>query len=149
MCFFAQTTVDVVVDTAGHIPGVDTFTPLPQPARLMDTRAGEPTVDSQAAGGGAVVGGEVRELVIAGRGGIPANAASVVLNVTAVNGTGPGFLTVFPCGASRPTASNLNFTTGQVTPNAVITKIGTAGKVCFFAQTTVDVVVDTAGSFPA
>jgi hypothetical protein len=149
VCFFAQTTVDVIVDVSGHVPSADTFVPLPQPARLMDTRAGEPTVDGQASGAGAVAGGTVRELVVAGRGGVPANAASAVLNVTAVAGTTPGFLTVFPCGTTRPTASNLNFVAGQVTPNAVITKIGTGGKVCFFAQTTVDVIVDTSGSFPS
>ena len=149
VCVFAQTTVDVVVDISGHVPSATTFTPLPQPARLMDTRLGEPTIDGQAAGIGKIVGGSVRELVVAGRGGVPANAASAVLNVTAVGATGPGFLTVYPCGAPRPTASNLNVVAGRITPNAVFTRIGANGTVCVFAQTTVDVVVDISGSFLA
>lgn len=149
VCVFAQTDVDVAIDVSGHVPSADTFAFLAAPARLMDTRDGEPTVDGQAAGGGPVIGGVVRELQVAGRGGIPANAAAAVLNVTAIGATGAGYLTVFPCGTSRPTASNLNYTAGQVTPNAVFTRVGTDGRVCVFAQSTVDIAVDIAGSFLA
>ena len=31
--------------------------------------------------------------------------------------SGPGFVTVYPCGASPPVASNLNYGTGQVVAN--------------------------------
>jgi len=48
ICIFAQISVDAVVDVSGHLPLAETFTALPQPARLMDTRAGETTVDGQA-----------------------------------------------------------------------------------------------------
>jgi hypothetical protein len=147
VCLFASGDVDVAVDVSGHVPSTTAFAFLPAPARLMDTRPGEPTVDAQATGTGAIVGGTVREVQVAGRGGVPANAASAVLNVTAVDAVGPGFLTVFPCGTTRPTASNLNYVAGQVTPNAVFTRIGADGKVCVFAQSTVDVVVDTSGSY--
>jgi hypothetical protein len=47
---------------------------------------------------------------------VPADAASVALNVTATNTTGPGYLTIFPCGQTAPTASNVNYTgAGQCT----------------------------------
>lgn len=147
VCLFASTDVDLVVDVSGHVPSATAFAFLPAPARLMDTRPGQPTVDGQATGTGAVAGGTVREVQVAGRGGVPANAAAAVLNVAAVDAVGPGFLTVFPCGTTRPTASNLNYVAGQVTPNAVFTRIGADGKVCVFAQSTVDVVVDTSGSY--
>ena len=149
VCVFALTTTDVIIDVAGYFPTADGFTPLANPARLLDTRPGEPTVDGVASGGGAVVGGAVRELQVGGRAGLPAGAASVALNVTATNTTGPGYLTLFPCGQTAPTASNVNYTAaGQTTPNAVIARLGTDGKVCVFALTTTDVIIDVAGYFP-
>jgi D-serine deaminase-like pyridoxal phosphate-dependent protein len=42
-----------------------------------------------------------------GRGGGDPAAAVVFLNVTAVLPDGHGYLTVFPCGDDRPTASNV------------------------------------------
>jgi hypothetical protein len=45
---------------------------------------------------------------------------AVSLNVTVTDPVGPGFVTVYPCG-ERPLASNVNFTSGQTVPNAVIT----------------------------
>jgi hypothetical protein len=57
-------------------------------------------------------------------------------------------LTVWPCGQPQPNASNLNYGTGQTIPNAVITKLGTAGKVCVFTRAAVDLVIDVNGYFP-
>ncbi|MBI5088414.1 MAG: hypothetical protein HZB15_06005 [Actinobacteria bacterium] len=126
---------------------VDDYRPL-TPARLADTRAGMSTVDGRFAGIGAIAGGTTLELAVAGRGGVPADAVAVTLNVTATESGAEGFLTVFPCGSPRPTASNLNFGPGTTTPNAVISKLGAAGTVCLFAQRTVHVVVDVNGAFP-
>src|SRR6266436_5591487 len=44
---------------------------------------------------------------------VPANATSVVLNVTSVDGSTAGFFTVYPTGGTTPTASNLNWTAGE------------------------------------
>ena len=74
----------------------------------------------------------VLELDLAGRLGVPVNASAAFLNVTAVSPGGNGFLTVFPCGTTQPNASNVNYTTGQIVPNAVLAKIGVGGKVCVF-----------------
>ena len=79
---------------------------------------------------------------------MPVDAAAAVLNVTAVGAQGAGFLTVFPCGTSRPLASSVNYATGDTVPNAVLTKIGTSGKVWVYTQATVDLVVDVNGYFP-
>src|SRR5258707_4837659 len=49
-------------------------------------------------------------------------STAAVLNVTVVDAAAPGFVTVFPCGAPQPLASNLNFVAGQTVPNAVIAK---------------------------
>ena len=42
--------------------------------------------------------------------GIPAGAKAVSLNVTVVGGTTSSYLTVWPTGDARPTASSLNWT---------------------------------------
>ncbi|MGA2806394.1 MAG: hypothetical protein ABSF89_18765, partial [Acidimicrobiales bacterium] len=50
---------------------------------------------------------------------VPAGASAAVLNVTAVNPTASGFLTVFPAGTTMPTVSNLNFKPGVTVANLV------------------------------
>ena len=107
------------------------------------------TVDGQFAGIGVRAAGSVTELQVAGRGGVPADAAAVVLNVTVTGAQGSGFVTVFPCGEALPTASNLNFVAGETVPNAVIAKVGAGGKVCLFTQSATHLIVDVNGYFPA
>ncbi|HEY4610210.1 MAG TPA: hypothetical protein VIH06_13430, partial [Ilumatobacteraceae bacterium] len=79
-------------------PTADKFVPL-QPARLLDTRPGATTIDNQDAATGIVGTGNTYQLTIAGRGGVPLTATAAVLNVTATEATGPGFVTVYPCGS--------------------------------------------------
>ena len=76
------------------------------------------------------------------------NAGAVVLNVTVTKPLGAGFVTVYPCGTFPPNASNLNFTAGATVANAVVSSIGTAGKVCVYTPVPLDLVVDVTGWFP-
>ena len=142
----ATTSFAVVVSTRSAATDHDLI-PL-TPFRLADTRAGGPTGDGLYSGGGAIQGGATLQLRVQSRGGVAADAASASLNVTSVGSVGTGFLTVFPCGATQPNASSLNYPTGSIVSNAVITKIGTGGNVCIFASVTTDVVVDVGGAFP-
>ena len=84
---------------------------------------------------------------MAGRAGVPVDAAAVMLNVTAVVPAAPGFLTVFPCGAARPLASNVNYVAGEVVPNAVFAKVGAGGKVCVYTLSATDLIADVNGWF--
>src|SRR5262245_37511010 len=73
-----------------------------EPARLMDSRPGGVTVDGGSAGFGPVGGGVSVDLVVAGRGGVPASGVgAVVLNVTGIAATESTFVTVWPTGATR------------------------------------------------
>ena len=47
--------------------------------------------------------GLITQVVVAGRGGVPAGATTAVLNVTVISAAASGFVTVFPCrrGAAR------------------------------------------------
>ncbi len=130
-------------------PRVPAFVPL-TPARLLETRSGGPgTVDGLFNDIGRRGAGSVTELTVAGRGGVPTDAAAAVLNVTVTGPSGAGFITVFACGSARPNASNLNYVVDQTVANNVIASIGSGGKVCLFTLAETDLVVDVSGAIPA
>ena len=121
-----------------------------QPARLLDTRscADCTTVDGLFAGDGTAAAGSRIELDVAGRGGVDAAAAAVTLNVTAVGPADLGYLTVYPCTAQVPQASNVNYFADDVASNAVLAKLSDAGRVCVYTLATTDVIVDVTGYVP-
>ena len=89
--------------------------------------------------------GGTKSITVAGDFGVPSNATAVVLNVTVVNPTAPGYLSVYPKGAAQPMASNIDDVSGQVVPNLVEVGTGTAGEVTFYASMPTDIVVDVEG----
>jgi hypothetical protein len=128
---------------------LDQYMPI-SPARLLDSRPGSATVDSQFAGGGVVGAGGVLELSVLGRGGVPASGVgAVVLNVTVTAPTAASFVTVWPTGEARPNASNLNMAAGQTVPNLVIAKVGAGGKVSLANEAgSTHLIADVTGWFP-
>ena len=150
VCLFTMVDTDLVVDVNGYFPASSLFASL-VPPRLLESRAGPgmATSDGLFAGLGVRRGGSVTELVVAGRGGIAADASAVVLTVTATQPVGAGFVTVFPCGSLRPLASNVNFVSGATVANMVVSGVGTGGRVCLFTMVDTDLVVDVNGYFPA
>lgn len=100
------------------------------PARILDTRLGGTTFDRAEQGIGILTPNSMLRLPVTGRGPIAATALAVALNVTVTGPTGPGYLTVWPCGTAQPNASNLNFVSGQTIANMVIAKVGPDGSVC-------------------
>jgi WD40-like Beta Propeller Repeat len=109
------------------------------PVRVLDTRQGGPVNYS----GAKPAAGSVVEVPV------PAGAGAAVLNVTGLDATDAGFVTVFPCGEARPNASNLNLVPGVVSPNLVIAKPGANGKVCIFTERPANFFADLAGVFPS
>ena len=117
-----------------------TFTAV-TPSRLLDTRNGT--------GGAAGKLGQNQTLTlqVAGSGEVPATGAgAVVLNVTAVDGAIPSYLTIFPEGGVRTLSSDLNFSNGDAVPNLVVATLSGSGKIDIYNRFgTVDVVVDVMG----
>lgn len=115
------------------------------PARLLDTRE-----QSSAATTGVtqsiVPAGTSISLKVTG-GDVPDTALAVALNITAVDGQAPGFLTIFPDGGPQPGTSSVNFPLGTPSPNSVVAKVGTGGRVRIFASQSVQVIVDVFGWF--
>ena len=120
------------------------------PARLLETRTdtAEGTVDNQHEGVGVIAAGASYTLDVSGRGGVVPGADAVMLNVTAVRPDREGYLTVYPCTAQVPHASNVNYFAGDVSPNSVLAKLSDDGKVCIFSFGTSHVVVDVTGYVP-
>ncbi len=137
----------LIVDVAGHLPATS-FTPLPAPARILDTRLGAATADGQQAGTGLRPASSSVQLNVAGRAGLPADASSVVLNVTAVDALGWGFVTEFPTGAARPNASNLNYDAGSTNANTDVARLGAGGDVCIYTYWATHLIVDVIGHLP-
>jgi hypothetical protein len=115
----------------------------------MDTRPGMSTIDTQFVGAGLLPNGTVSQLTVAGRGGVPATAGTVVLNVTVTGTAVAGFITVYPCGIATPLASNLNYGIGTTVAIAAVTQVGSNGKVCLFNSGATQLVVDVNGYLPA
>jgi hypothetical protein len=66
--------------------------------------------------------------------------------VTVVNTTAASYLTVWPDGTTRPTASDLNWVAGQTVPNRVVVKLGANGMVDVYNLAgSTDVVIDVVG----
>jgi Cysteine-rich secretory protein family len=133
-------TTQLVIDVSGWFGapgGTGSFVPV-TPQRIADTREGF--------GGGAPRIGETRRLLVAGKAGVPAGAEAVILNVTADQSAGGGFLTFWPGGSGRPTASNVNFAPGPPVANLVVAGLGPDGTVAMFAGANrTNVIVDVMG----
>ena len=147
VCIFASEPTHLVVDINGYFPSTTSYRPL-DPARLVDTRPEQLTVDGLQQASGKNADGNTMRVHVTGRGGVAADATSAALNVTVTQQDAPGFTTVFPCGANRPLSSSLNSVAGQTIPNLVVTDIGTDGDVCIYTQSTTHLVVDVNGYFP-
>jgi len=140
---------DVIADVQGYVGDnsdsfsrAGLFNPL-SPGRDLDTRSG---LGAPAARLGP---GATLNVTISNVNGVPsAGVSAVILNVTAIDPSAGGYLTVWPAGATRPTASNLNFLPHQIVPNRVMVGVGTNGQVSIYNPAgTVDVIADVNGWF--
>jgi hypothetical protein len=88
------------------------------------------------------------QVPVLGVSGIPLTGVTAVsLNLTAVGPTAEGYVTVWPCGSTKPSTSNVNFVKNQIVPNAVISPVDSTGKVCIASSAGTHVVVDINGWF--
>ncbi|MGH9133844.1 MAG: HYR domain-containing protein, partial [Ilumatobacteraceae bacterium] len=147
ICLYTYSETHLLADVVGYLPLGPGYSSL-DPARLLDTRSANSTVDGLFAGAGRRGAGSVTELVVAGRGGVSAGAAAVVVNVTVVDPSAPGFVTVFPCGTPLPVASSLNYSAGEVVPNELVAKVGAGGRICLYTYSETHLLADVVGYLP-
>ena len=143
VCIYSLVDTDLVVDVAGWFEG-DAFVGA-TPLRLRDTRETSRVTSTQEL----VL--QVADIDASTADGsatrVPADVGAVALNVTVVSPDSAGFVTVYPCG-TRPLASNVNYTAGQIVPNGVIAPVSANGEVCIYSLAPTDIIVDLAGWFP-
>ncbi|MCA1711296.1 MAG: carboxypeptidase regulatory-like domain-containing protein [Actinobacteria bacterium] len=147
VCIYTRRGTHLLADVSGYFPAPSEYVPV-LPERLLDTRPGTGQIGYT--GDKPAPEATVR-LKVTGRGtsALPADASSVVLNVTGTEATASGFVTVWPCGSPMPNASNLNLVSGGTRPNLVVTKVGTNGEVCLFTRRGTHLLADVTGYFPA
>ena len=137
-------------DTAGS------FHPLPVPLRTYDSRAGSGPAST---GEGPIAPGQERviDLTVGWLGSdadpvdaVPAAATAASLNVTVVDTTGAGFLSVFSADQAYSGTSNINWSAAnQIVANFVVSATSLAGAVRVHAGGTgvTNVVVDISGYY--
>jgi hypothetical protein len=137
LCVWTFVQTDILVDITGWLGpnGTSRLTPL-GPTRVVDTRSG---VGGQRLAAGATMTVDLNGMV-------PAGSTAVALNVTGVNSSRPGFMTVFPCNGAVPNTSTVNYVAGEARPNNTIVGL-TAGKVCVYSDAATEVLVDLLGAF--
>lgn len=129
----------LIVDLEGYVTGGSVtapggFVPI-TPVRALDTRA------TGKVGPGATVS-------VGMPSGVPSTAYGVVVNSTVTQPTASGWVTVYPTGTARPTASNLNYVTGETVPNLSQVPLG-GGRFSMYNSTggSVHLIADIAGYY--
>lgn len=128
------------------VSATTTYHPL-TPTRVLDTRSG--------VGGftGTVGPKQAITLSLAGgsTSGVPAGAAAVVLNVTAIQTSAASYISVYPTGDSAgPASSNLNVPWGATVANLVVSRLSPAGAVTLYNSAgKVYLVADVEGYYTA
>ncbi|MEY4338181.1 MAG: hypothetical protein RLZ14_31 [Actinomycetota bacterium] len=134
----ANGTTQVVVDVAGYWEkdaangGLTAIVPV----RAYDSRNVS-----------AMTAGSTIDVTVLKVGEVPADGvAAVAVNVTSVNPTADGYLTVFPTGRAKPLAAGLTTKTGIVRSSQVVVPVGANGKISIFnANGSGHVVIDILG----
>lgn len=147
ICLAAQSTASsrVLVDVEGFVMP-DSGVVLQPSTRLADTRS-----PSRVGTLAALPRGEVVELLVAGQGGVPADAKAVLLNATVVNPQSPGNLRVYPADGltTPPGVSTVNYVAGQTKASAAVVPLGVGGRIALYSDAmsngAVDVVLDVTG----
>ena len=123
----------------------DTPLSIPTPTHHDDSPSPEPDQTSASA---QLTPTTVIRLPVSGIEGLPLSSATAVsLNITVVQPQSGGFLTVWPCGSTRPNTSTINFVANQNIANGAIVAIDESSTVCIGASTTTQVLADFNGWF--
>jgi uncharacterized protein YkwD len=136
ICLFASNATHLIIDLGGYFAPSGGLLNSVVPDRIIDTRQG--------IGGwtGRLGAGQTVDVKISDLPGMPAKLSGVLINLTAVDPSEGGYVTIFPCGTSVPTASNLNFGAHETVANLTAVRMPANGSICLFSSTRVHVIAD-------
>lgn len=132
LCVYSSTPTDVVIDLQALYDATGGTTSAVDPLRIVDTRNTQRIGQSQS--------------LTVQLDGAPQAA---IVNLTAVDPAGNGFLTLYPCGSTIPTASNLNVHAGLTVANRAIVSTGGTNQFCLYSSVATDAVIDVEGYISA
>lgn len=140
-CVYSFVTTHLLVDLFGlYSPTSGSkFEPM-SPLRLYDSRS-----SGQRVGAGAVV--MIPVTGVGGTAAAPAGSTGAALSVQAIDPTGDGYVTVYPCSASVPVVSSVNVVTAGNIANHVAVALSGTGAVCVYVSTPMHLIVDLSGWF--
>ncbi len=134
ICLYAHGATDVIADLSGWYAADGTGEGLvaSAPRRVLNTRVSTTPA-----------AGSTTRLALAGI--VSADATSVVMNLTAVDPTGAGYVTTYPCDQVLPNTSSVNYAAGQIVPNYVTVKLAADKSVCLFTSASAHLLADLLG----
>lgn len=142
LCVRSSAEANLVIDLVGWLaPAIGGgYVPVP-PTRVVDTR--------ELLGGVRLGARSVLRVDPSTTPGWPRDATSAVVQLTAVGGSGPGFLTTFPCDQPIPETSAVNVrgTGRDASSSLVTTALAGDGSFCVYTYADTDVVVDVNGAW--
>jgi hypothetical protein len=127
LCVYSSTPTDVVVDLQAVHGANGAAVTATDPRRILDTR---------------------NSTRLTPGGSLPVElgtTSSAIVNLTAVDPSAAGYLTLYPCGSPIPTVSNLNFVIGQVVANRAVVSTAGLSRFCLYSSIDTDVVIDVEG----
>ena len=147
---FIPTGGNVIVDVMGYFTPAATATAgrfvAVSPRRVLDTRPAEAgPVPSGWVAHKPAVGESVRVDIPAGIGVPASGVAALVVNVTATESDGAGFLQALPTGSGPGQTSTVNYVAGQNAATHAIVPLGVGGTISVFTSNASHIVVDVMG----
>ncbi len=139
-CIFSSTTTDLIADLFGTYSAASgvKYQPI-LTARVYDSRARTAPLPARS----------VVRVKIGGTAKVPAGASAVAVTVHGLSASSDGYITAFPCTATRPSTSALNTTKGVAGTNHLQVALSSAGEMCLFINVAMHVTVDVSGWFGA
>ncbi|MGH3745254.1 MAG: hypothetical protein ACRDTP_10375, partial [Mycobacteriales bacterium] len=137
-----QGTARLIVDVAGWYSSTDpaatdVYVPM-SPTRVLDTGHGIGTSATSVGPGGSLT-------LTPSQLHVPANADAVVVNLTAVGGAAPTYVSAYPAGAARPTTSDLNVSARDTRAALATVRMSPGGLTFYNNAGTVRLVADVQG----
>jgi hypothetical protein len=117
VCIRTSSSTHLTADVVGWYAAATSFNPV-APQTLVRQAPARP--------------GRTTAITVTGVGAakIPANAREVVLDLSVGREAGGGYLTLYPCGAARPSTQTVAFAKNEPVTNLALSAIGTSGRVC-------------------
>ncbi len=153
---YSSQPADIIVDVSGWFTLAPTgatgdfYFPI-TPARIADSRTNSTYQDQNKhlAGGSPIGLGTPDQVNVVNINGdqIPTSATAVVGNLTVTNAPYPGFMTAWPANSSAPNTSDLNWSSNETVPNALVVPISPGGVINIAANSSCDFIVDASGYY--